>query len=118
MANCFIIANPIGNQVLTFAITDTKLYVPVVTLSTQDMWNNSNNWNQVLKEQSAGINIDRKQNQYLNNRQNQYLNYPVDPSFQQANTFFVLLFCRKCITNKLQAIYFSYGKNKRLQCFD
>ena len=25
-----------GNQAATFAITDTKLYVPVVTLSTQD----------------------------------------------------------------------------------
>ena len=33
---CFIIDNPIGNQEPTFTITDTKLYVPVVTLSTQD----------------------------------------------------------------------------------
>ena len=35
-ANCFMIANVIGGQVPTFAITDTKLYIPVVTLSTQD----------------------------------------------------------------------------------
>ena len=28
----FIIGNPIANQGPTFAITDTKLYVPVVTL--------------------------------------------------------------------------------------
>ena len=34
--NCFIIANPIKNQVPTFAIADTKLFVFVVTLSTQD----------------------------------------------------------------------------------
>ena len=27
---------PVANQVLTFAITNTKLYVPVVTFSTQD----------------------------------------------------------------------------------
>ena len=28
--------NPIANQEPTFEITDAKLYVPVVTLSTQD----------------------------------------------------------------------------------
>ena len=28
--------NPIANQEPTFEITDTKLYIPVVTLSTQD----------------------------------------------------------------------------------
>ena len=31
-AKSFIIGNPIANQEPTFAITDTKLYVPVVTL--------------------------------------------------------------------------------------
>ena len=35
-ANCFIIDAPVENQLPTFTITDTKLYVPVVTLSTQD----------------------------------------------------------------------------------
>ena len=35
-ANSFIISNSINNQVPKFTITDTKLYVPVVTLSTQD----------------------------------------------------------------------------------
>ena len=33
---CFIIDNPIDDQVPTFTIIDTKLYIPVVTLSTQD----------------------------------------------------------------------------------
>ena len=32
---CFIIDNPIADQEPTFTITDTKRYVPVVTLSTQ-----------------------------------------------------------------------------------
>ena len=32
-ANCFIIDVPFNNQVPTFAITDTKVYVPAVTLS-------------------------------------------------------------------------------------
>ena len=34
--NCFVIDSPVENQVPTFAIADTKLYVPVVTLSTQN----------------------------------------------------------------------------------
>ena len=32
----FIISNAAANQATTFAITDTKLYVPVVTLSIDD----------------------------------------------------------------------------------
>ena len=34
--NCFIICTNIANQVPTFTITKTNLYVLVVTLSTQD----------------------------------------------------------------------------------
>ena len=34
--NCFIIDAPVDNQVPTFVITDTKRYVPPVTLSIQD----------------------------------------------------------------------------------
>ena len=34
--HCFIIDDPIAKQIPTFALTDTKLYVPVVTLSSQD----------------------------------------------------------------------------------
>ena len=35
-ARCFITYVPIAVQELTFTITDTKLYVPVVTLSPQE----------------------------------------------------------------------------------
>ena len=35
-STCVLIATSIPNQNATFAITDTKLYVPVVTLSTQE----------------------------------------------------------------------------------
>ena len=35
-ANCFITDASINNQVLIFTITDTKLYVPLVNLSSQD----------------------------------------------------------------------------------
>ena len=34
-ANCVIVSTNVANQNATFAITVTKLYVPVVTLSTQ-----------------------------------------------------------------------------------
>ena len=33
---CVIVSIDVANQNATFAINDTKLYVPVVTLSTQD----------------------------------------------------------------------------------
>ena len=32
---CFIIDNPIANQEPTFTTTDTRLFVPIVTLSNQ-----------------------------------------------------------------------------------
>ena len=35
-ANCAIIYSDIANQYPTFTITETKFYVPIVTLSTQD----------------------------------------------------------------------------------
>ena len=33
---CVIISTDVANQNATFEITDTKLYIPVATLSTQD----------------------------------------------------------------------------------
>ena len=38
-STCVLIATNILNQNATFAITDTKLYIPVVTLSTQENTN-------------------------------------------------------------------------------
>ena len=43
-----------------FAITDTKLCVPVVTLSIKIMQNWFNSENQASKEESIGININQK----------------------------------------------------------
>ena len=34
--NCVIISTNVANQVPTFTITETNLYVPIITLSTQD----------------------------------------------------------------------------------
>ena len=58
-ANCFSIDNPDENQIPTSEWTDTKRYVLVVTLPTQDNENFNSNWNQVLKEQLTGIKVQR-----------------------------------------------------------
>ena len=35
-SNCVIVSTNVANQIAIFAITDTKLYAPVVTLAIQD----------------------------------------------------------------------------------
>ena len=57
--NCFLVAGTMANQEPTFAITDTKFYVSVVTLSTEDNVKLLRQ-NQVLKEQLIGIKINFK----------------------------------------------------------
>ena len=49
-STCVLVATNIPNKNATFAITDTKLYVPVVTLSTQENTKVLHQLNQVLKE--------------------------------------------------------------------
>ena len=73
----------------TFIITDTKLYVPVVTLSTED--------NEKLpKELKSGfkrtINWNKYQSKKRNQAQNRYLDFSIDPSFQRVNRLIVLSF--------------------------
>ena len=73
----------------TFAITDTKLYVPVITLSTQD---NS----KLLQQLKPGFKRVINWNKYLSKpellAQNPNLNHLVEPSFQGVNRLFVLAF--------------------------
>ena len=74
---------------LTFQITDTKLYVPVVTLSTKD----DNNFLEQLK---SGFKKTIKQNKYRSERTNHtktnHLNYLIDATFAKVNMLFVLSF--------------------------
>ena len=49
-----------ANHVPKFATTDTTLYAPAVTLSTQGNAKLLHNWNQVLKEQLTATNINEK----------------------------------------------------------
>ena len=86
---CVLIASNIPNQNATFAITDTKLYVPVVTLSTQEN-------TKFLQQLKSGFKRVINWNKYLSKpellAQNPNLNHLVEPSFQGINRLFVLAF--------------------------
>ena len=73
----------------TFAITETKLYVPVVTLSTED---NAKLFQQVKSGFKRTINWNKYKSSIKTNAQNRYLNHLLDPSFQGVNRLFVLSF--------------------------
>ena len=72
-----------------FQITDTKLYVPVVTLSTQ---NNAKLIQQLKSGFKRTINWNKYQSDPKTYAQNRYLNHFVDSSFQGVNRLFVLSF--------------------------
>ena len=82
-----IITNSAGAG--TFKITDAKLYVPVVTLSTQD---NSKLFHQL----NSGFKRTVNWNKYLSKpellAQHPNLNHLAEPSFQGVNRLFVLAF--------------------------
>ena len=72
-----------------FAITDTKLYVPVLTLLTQD---NPKLLKQLKSGFKTAINRTKYQSKVSIERGNEYLDYSVDPSFQGVSRRFVLSF--------------------------
>ena len=88
-SNCVLIATAIQNQAATFAIIDTKLYVPIVTLSTQEN-------TKFLQQLKSGFKRVINLNKYLSKpellAQNPNLNHFVEPSFQGVNRLFVLTF--------------------------
>ena len=89
VTNCVNVSINVANQNATFAITDTKVYVPVVTLSTQD---NA----KLLQQLKSGFKRVINWNKYLSKPellvQNLSLNRLVQPSFQGVNRLFVLAF--------------------------
>ena len=85
-STCFI-TNSTGAG--TFALTDTKLNVPAVTLLTQDSA-------KLLPLLKSGFKITNNWNKYQSKAtlqtENPYLDYLVDPSFQGEIRLFVLPF--------------------------
>ena len=88
-SRCVLIATAVQNQAATFEITDTKLYFPVVTLSTQEN-------TKPLQQLKSGFKRVINWNKYLSKpellAQNPNLNHLVEPSFQGINRLFVLAF--------------------------
>ena len=88
-STCVVIATVNPNQAATLAITDTKLYVPVVTLSTQE---NA----KLLQQLKSGFKRVINWNKYLSKpellAQNPNLNHLIEPRFQGVNRLFVLAF--------------------------
>ena len=88
-SSCVLIATSIPNQNAKFSITDTKLYVPVVTLSTQEN-------TKFLQQLKPGFKRVINWNKYLSKPEllarNPNLNHLVEPSFQGVNRLFVLAF--------------------------
>ena len=84
-----IIFTNIANQNPTFTITEATLYVPLVTLSTQD---NA----KLLPQLKSGFKRTISGNKYLAKpellAQNAHLNHLIEPSFQGVNRLFVLAF--------------------------
>ena len=72
-----------------FAITETKLYVPVVTLSTQD---NTKLLQQLKSGFKRTINWNKYESSIKTFSRNRYLNYLINPGFQWVNRLFVLSF--------------------------
>ena len=80
-----MMATDIANQGATFSMTDTKLYVPFVTLSTQD---NARLLEQLKSGFKRTINWNKYQAKVSTERVNQCLDYLIDPSFQAVNRLF------------------------------
>ena len=72
-----------------FAITVTRLYVPVVTLSTKD---NEKLLQQLKSDFKKTISWNKYESSIKTFAQNRYLNYLINPSFQRVNRLFALPF--------------------------
>ena len=83
--SCYIYRD-VANEVPTFTITETNLYIPVVTLSTQD---NA----KLLPQLKSGFKRTISWNKYMSKPEllarNQNLNHLIEPSFQGVNRLFV-----------------------------
>ena len=88
-STCVLVSTNNANQAATFTITNTKLYVPVVTLSTQE---NA----KFLQQLKSGFKRVINWNKYLSKpkllAENPNLNHLVELSFQGVNRLFVLAF--------------------------
>ena len=104
----------------TFKITDTKLYVPVITLS-------KDNGTKLLEQLKPGFKKTVKWNKYRSRMtiqtQNNSLNYLIDPTFTNVNRSLVLSFQRRAGENNTTKDYrdsfsYYYVPNIRIKDFN
>ena len=88
-ATCFIIDNPIDGQEPTSTKTDTELYVPAATLSTQ---HNAKLLQQLKSGFKRRINWNKYEPKVTVQQRNRYLELLIDPSFQGVNRLFISSF--------------------------
>ena len=88
-SNCVIVSTNNENQNATFAINNTRLYIPVVSLSTQEN-------TKLLQQLKSGFKRIINWNKYLSKpeliAQNPNSNHLVELSVQRVNRLFVLAF--------------------------
>ena len=100
---------------LEFELTDTKLYVPVVTLSKE-------NDTKILEQLKTGFKKTIKWNKYRSQMtiqpQNNNLNYLIDPTFTNVNRLFVLSFSRNNNTDNRDSFSDYYVPNVEIKDFN
>ena len=96
----------------TFVITDIKLYVSVVNLSTQG---NAKLLEQLKSGFKRTVNWNKYQSKVSTERQKQYLNHLFGPSFQGVNSLFLLSFENNA-ESSTRRILSPKSRKKRLQC--
>ena len=93
-ANCIL---PSAGTAATFAITDTKLYVPFVNLKTED----NAKLSKLLSEGFKRVVYWNKHKIILKDYDNEYIRERLDASFQGINRLFVLAYaCGDNVTNE------------------
>ena len=92
---CIISFDALEAQSTAFVISDTKLCVPVVTLSTHD---NPRLFAQLKLDFKRSINWNEYQSKPIIYAQNPYLDYLIDPRFQGTNRH--LCYCLKKMHTK------------------
>ena len=99
-----------------FEITNTKLYVLVVPLSTQ---NNVKLFKQLGSRFKRTLNWNKYQSKKKTNQtQNRYFDFLIDPSFQGVNRLFALSFENEGDRESYKKILSFNCRNKKLQCYD
>ena len=100
---------------LEFKITDTKLYVPVVTLSKE---NDIKLLEQVKRGFKRTIKLKKYRSKITIQPQNNNLNYLIDPTFKNVNRLFVLSFARDNAGDNRDSFSHYYVPNVEIKEFN